>query len=69
MENKLIRNAMYAPCFAENEQICRDLKWETTTDFIVRKAKKMFKIVEHLSNEYLRRLVDFNHNNMDAVKV
>lgn len=35
---------MDAPWFVQNKQIYRDLKWETVTDFMVRKDNKLFEI-------------------------
>ena len=59
-ENKLLRCAIDAPWFVRSKQIYRDLKWETITEFMKRKAEKLFKTAKEHPNEELRRLVDYD---------
>lgn len=59
-EDKYLRWAIDAPWFVRNIQIHRDLKWDRITDFMKKKAERIFeKLIEH-PNEELRRLIDYD---------
>ena len=52
--------AMDVPWFVRNKRIYKDLEWEPVTEFMKRKAERIFDKAKQHPNEELRRLVDYD---------